>query len=278
MITETKEFLTDMRYRFTRPVWNTDLFTDLERAYGKYLYVPFDVPKIEPKNMADFVRFYYRNAKVVEKKMSDFVDNKEQANEVSPYLSITSPVEVSGRVSAQWAGNEVPEIYDKFPELFDQFYEYFPFAESSRFGWTMWSSNKDIPAHRDYGVQVDVPITIRTMLFDNNPSQSLRLFLDPLDKQVDFRYNINLPKDTNTFAWNNLRQKHYSVYTPGHRKILWIISPFMIENAFKKNHVNQYVDLLDRSIAKYKEETVVDNLTDTNNYLNVDVNNIHEVL
>jgi hypothetical protein len=82
---ETKSFLTDMRNNFSSSVWNTSLYTDFERTYGKYLYVPFDVPKIQPNDMSEFIRFYFKNAKQAVKTIDDFVDTKEEANDVSPY-------------------------------------------------------------------------------------------------------------------------------------------------------------------------------------------------
>ena len=274
---ETKSFLTDMRNKFSSSVWNTSLYTDFERTYGKYLYVPFDVPKIQPNDMGEFIRFYFKNAKQAVKTIDDFVDTKEKANDVSPYYTITNSAG-HNRHAAFWSGNDVPDIQTKFPEIFEQYYEYFPFVGSPNFRWTMWSSNKDIPYHRDYGMQIDAPITFRVMLFDTNPKQSLGFTLDPLDKQADLKYDIKLPNDSNSFVWNNLRQKHGSVYTQGHRKILMIISPFEVENIFKKQHMNSFIDLLERSIAKYKKETVIDTMTDAKNYLNIDIDNTHNIM
>ena len=274
-VLETKDDLTRIRSKFVINSFGSSLYTDFEKIYGKYLYLPFDIPKIQPNNMADFIRYYYHNSKVALKTKDDFADSAAEANKSSPYLTITSSGKHNTHASI-WSGNDVEDIYNKFPELFEQMLEYFPFIEGPTFRWSMWSSNKDIPSHRDFGLHFDSPIVLRVMLFDTNPKQSLSLTLDPLDKDINLTYDIKLPPDSNSFTWNNLRQKHQSVYTSGHRKILMIVSPYEIEDMLKDSKKrNQYIDLLDRSIAKYKDYTVIDNLTDVHSYLNIDTNEIN---
>ena len=140
----------------------------------------------------------------------------------------------------------------------------------------MWSANRDVPEHRDYGSQIDAPVGIRIMMYDDNPQQSLFLRKDPpeMPNQQYEWYPTNTPDDTNTFAWNNLRQKHRSFYTKGHRKILMIISAkeigYITNTISGRKLINHYVDLLDKSISKYKDHCVIDDEFDYTRYLDFD--------
>jgi hypothetical protein len=262
---ETRENLTKLRAYSANYYWKSDLYTDFEKTYGKYLYVPFDVPVIRPNNMMKFAEFYFRNAQPITKVKTDILSSKFEGNERSPYLSITSKAEENSDV---WSPNTVPEIYNEFPEIFEQIHEYLPFVEDPLFKWSMWSSNRDVPAHRDYGSQIDAPVGVRIKLLDTNPNETLSLLPDPLERDHNFDwYPLNIPKDTNTFAWNNLRQKHRSIYNHGHRKVLMIFSAKSLHQMITGKCLNRYIDILDRSIAKYQKETVVDTATTFSDYL-----------
>ena len=56
-------------------VFGSPEYTELERAYGKYLLVPFAVPKILPNDMGKFVDFYNRNAKFAVKMKEDIAED-----------------------------------------------------------------------------------------------------------------------------------------------------------------------------------------------------------
>ena len=264
---EDKPTLTQMRRYSSTFYYNSPLLTDFEKTYGKYLFVPFDIPVIKPNDMEKFVRFYFTNAKMVSKVISDLLSTDFNAGDKSPYLSITSVAEDNSDV---WAPNKVPAIYTEFPEIFEQIHEYMPFVTNRDFKWTMWSSNWDVPEHRDYGSMIDAPVGVRIKLFDTNPYETLSLKQDPLDfhKEYDW-YSLPIPPDTNSFAWNNLRQKHKSVFVRGNRKILMIFSAKDLHKMITGPNLNHYVDLLDRSIAKYKNSTVVDTETKCSDYLTI---------
>jgi len=270
---ETKENLKSLRAYSAEYAWGSDLYTDFEKAYGKYLLVPFDIPKIVPNDINKFVLFWFTKADSAIKIKTDMLSQQGvgSGNIRSPYLQITS---VGDKHSDVWSDNQVPDIYTEFPEIFEQVHEYMPFITRKDFKWYMWSANWNVPAHRDYGSQLDCPSGIRIMLFDNNPAPTLSMTVDPIDKEYSRKYPIIIPDDTNSFAWNNLRQKHESVYTRGHRKILFIISPkeltYFLSTIDNRKTINKYVDLLDRSIAKYKDHVVVDTDNDYTDYLALD--------
>ena len=287
---ESKKNLRELRSVTALNSWENDLYTDFEKAYGKYLFVPFAIPKIQPNDMNKFIEFFFTESKDAIKVKADMLSNAAPIttpsglpgkptrgwwnnSPVSPYKQITS---IGGKHSDIWSDNEVPEIHQAFPELFEQIHEYMPFISRPDFKWFMWSANRDVPPHRDYGSQIDAPVGIRIMLYDNNPVQSLSLKLDPIDKPKDHYewYPCTTPEDTNTFAWNNLRQKHKSFYTRGHRKILMIISAkeigYITATKTGRKNLNWYVDLLDKSIAKYKDSCVIDTENDYTDYLAFD--------
>jgi hypothetical protein len=271
LLNETKEVLTQNRNYAATRWWGNDLYTDLERAYGKYLFIPFAIPKIVPNDMNKFVEFFFTKSQNAVKIRTDHLSQAGSgAVGRSPYKQITSSEEGVGDHSDVWSDNQVPEIYNQFPELFEQIHEYMPFIERQNFKWFMWSSNWDVPPHRDFGPQIDMPASMRIKIFDNNPYETLEMEVDPLDWNTGNyhrRYRLPIPEDTNSFAWNNLRQKHRSEYIKGHRKILMIISPKELRRCLTGSNLNKYVDLLDRSVDKYRDNVVVDTDTTFSDYL-----------
>jgi hypothetical protein len=263
MIIENKENLTRMRAEEATQIFGSPYYTELERAYGKYLLVPFDVPKIVPNDMEKFVYFYDQHAKFALKMKDDIAEDllkDDRPEGQTPYRSIDSCESTQTMI---WAKNYVPEIFTEFPELFDQIHDYFPFLDRG-FMWTMWSSAKDIIPHRDMRSMLDMPIRLRIKLYDNNPTETLGLHLAPVDKPIIGPWTIDVPDDTNSFAWNNLRTRHESKFTYRHKKILLI----SFAN-YSGPKMNQYVDLLDRSITKYKERLLIDTYTTVGDYINV---------
>ena len=271
LMDETKTVLSEQRARSASYYWGNGLYTDFEKAYGKYLFVPFDLPIIAPNDKGKFVKFYFEKSTNATKVKTDLLSLQFDGSDYSPYRTITSVSR--GGHSDVWSANQVPEIYTEFPEIFEQIHEYMPFIEEKDFRWSMWSSNWDVPAHRDYGSQIDAPVGIRIKLFDNNPEETLYMKVDPLEWETDnfdVTYTLPIPKDTNSFAWNNLRQKHASRYNKGgYRKILMIVSARELGRCITGKNLNKYVDLLDRSVAKYQKETVVDQWTNFTDYLTI---------
>lgn len=262
MIVENKNNLTRMRAEEAVEVFGTPEYTELERAYGKYLLVPFAIPKIVPHDIEKFVDFYDRNAKFALKMKEDIAEDflkNDRPEGKTPYRSIDS-CEATSRMI--WGKNYVPEIFTEFPEIFDQIHDNLPFLDRG-FMWTMWSSDKDIIPHRDMRSMLDMPIRLRVMLYDDNPTETLSLHLAPVDKPIVGPWKIDIPEDTNSFAWNNLRTRHESKKYEGHKKIL------MIGFAnYPGKKMNQYVDLLDRSIGRYHNRLLIDKFTTASDYIN----------
>jgi hypothetical protein len=114
---------------------------------------------------------------------------------------------------------------------------------------------------------IDMPLAMRIKLFDSNPTETLSLLTDPIKEHNNTYVTLPRVEDSNSYAWNNLRTKHASTWRPNARKILFIWRD-KLANA---QQVNQYVDLLDRSIAKYQgtENIWIDPNPNTD-YINLD--------
>ena len=231
-------------------------YTEVERTYGKYLFIPYDIPKIVPYDMEKFVDFYFKNAKYSIKLKEDIASG---IHDETPYLSIDSSLSTD---TTLWQKNYVPRMYDEFPELFEQIHDYMPFLDDG-FMWKMWSSVKNILFHRDVRTMIDMPMRLRIKIFDDNPVESLNLQVAPIDKPVNGEWSIPVPDDTNSFSWNNLRTRHGSKFTTGHRKIL-----FIAYANYTGKKLYQYTDMLDRSIAKYKDHVLVDTKNTVSDYIN----------
>jgi len=237
------------------------LYSDFEKTYGKYTFIPFAIPKILPNDIGKFKEFFYSRCKFSDKDVVDFISVKEMRGDVRIYETIDS---FSPNWQPVWTKNVHIEVYKEFPEFFEQIHEYMPWVGGKLFHWNMWSSAKNIPSHRDYTSLIDVPHAMRIKIYDENPSETLKLKIDPLRQHDNTFEFISVPEDTNSFAWNNLRTKHESIFTPPHRKILFIWRDVLRD----EKQVTQLADLFDRSIAKYKDQVMIDDNPPTD-YLNI---------
>ena len=261
VIHESKENLTKMRSHECNLLYGTDVYSELERAYGKYLYVPLAVPIIVPNDLDKFVEYFFKHAISIAKVVEDTLSPKVAASD-QPYVAIDS-------VSPGWdlsvfAKNHFAPIYTDFPEIFDQIHSHLPFVGERDFRWSMWSSGLNVPLHRDYTSMIDFPSAVRIKLFDNNPFETLSVEVHPTTKKSDRKFFLPIPKDTNTFAWNNLRTKHKSGFLTGKglRKIL-----FLWRDELKTPlQINQYIDVIEKSITAYVEETMIDT-NDVSDYI-----------
>jgi len=227
-----------------------DLYHDLEKSYGKYLFVPFAIAKIIPRDIEKFKDFFFDKCTTVSK-IPEKMGNSTLEGQVS-FQSIDS---VSpSRNTQMFPKHPVPEIYNNFPEIFEQIHDLMPWVGNEDFRWTMWSSISNIGWHRDSSSMLDIPNSVRILLYDNNTTQSLSLKLSPPEKISGEELKLPIPEDTNSFAWNNLRTKHQSVFNEPYRKILFIYR----DRLSTKKQINQYVDLLEKSINKYKDQLLID--------------------
>lgn len=264
VIIETKENLTSLRNHELDSIPEVKtLYTELEQTYGKYLFVPYDLPKIQINDLEKFLIFFFRNGKHAGKQVEDLSSSTFNATR-STYLTIDSKVDSWTPV---WTRNIVESVYTEFPELFEQIHDLMPWVGDKDFRWNMWSSANKVPPHRDHTSMIDMPLAMRIKLFDSNPTETLSLLTDPIKEHNNTYVTLPRTEDSNSYAWNNLRTKHSSTWRPNARKILFIWRD-KLANA---QQINQYVDLLDRSIAKYQgtENLWIDPNPNTD-YINLD--------
>lgn len=235
--------------------WNTSVYSELEKSYGQYLYLPLDVPKILPYDLEKFVDYYFSMAKNRHGYAYGKSEKQSADRELFPvFLSIDSP---------NCPDNDKANIREDFPKLFpeilEQIYEYLPVNRNVSIAYSLWSANRSVLKHRDKLRMLDLPINWRIKIYDTNPKETLYIIPDPPGTYNQKQF-LKIPETSNTFAWNNLRVLHGSDFIPGHRKIL------MIPMFGLPINENKIVDLLDRSVAKYREFVVVDTY-DVKNYL-----------
>jgi hypothetical protein len=242
-----KKSITELRNQFHSLYQNKKVITrseliELENLYGKICYLPFDIPRFEEPKMVDW---FFEKCKSITKQKADIADSYSG---ISLFNSINVYLDPSYKnISTIWSVNEVDNFKETFPHFYQQIHDLLPLKSIPRLNF--WQSIKQIAPHRDHASCVDMPNSIRIMLYDENPRSTLYLNEDSEHAAGD-RFYIQPMQDTNTFAWNNLRVTHGSDYDSKYRKILIIFNDFIVDN-------KKYKTLIDRSLEKYKNELLV---------------------
>jgi hypothetical protein len=257
---QTKEMLTKTRAREAVRLWKSAEYNELEKAYGDYLFVPLDIPIIQANDQQAFLDFFHKNADYTRRVKKD-VAGLETADTIKNYKPTFKTIDSHPTGNSAWSRNYVADLFYNFSEIFEQIYEYYP-MDPDTLNFALWSSRGAVQPHRDETSMIDMPINFRLKLFDSNPCETMKLHLSPMDKPSPAAYIFKIPKDTNSWVWNNLRLKHSSVKMVGYEKILMIFFPNYSLN------MNKFIDLLDRSISKYKDALIVDTYTTSADYIN----------
>jgi len=216
----------------------------LEEKFGNIGFTPLDIPLIKDDN---FFQWYFENA------IPSVKQNKDVATEYtggSSFLSIDQMPDWYDTSKSVWSKNKV-DIEKRWPELWDQFYEYLPFDQIV--GLTVWSSIKDIVAHRDQSLFLDLPLEFRIVM-DQNTVDNFWVSEVLPNTSVEEKLStsaIPLNLDTNSFVWSNLRTQHYSKFYSNHKKITFI---FHWSN---KINWKKYEKIIERSIEKYQKYALI---------------------
>ena len=155
---------------------------------------------------------------------------------------------------AAWLTKVSQELRETQPQFLNSIFDLMPFSRIRSV--RLWSANKPIPAHYDGNMpasldgKLQFPAEIRIMLHDANATETFWCCSSTKYRPgpntvvpADDRYYIKLPKDSNTFAWNNEGYLHGADYHSPHRKILAVIKGWVDTRRLEK--------LLDQSIEKY---------------------------
>jgi hypothetical protein len=225
---------------------------DLEKQYGKYLFVPLALPIFELPEKDHFFSWWSKNMAVTKKLDGDAVMS---GYGITPFET----VDLINEIGNQWweSNNQQTGFKTEFPKLWQQFHDQLPMKILRL---TLWSSRHEIQEHRDSAECVDLPASFRMMLYDDNPTETLYVLDNPLRPFTsENAHMINRAPNTNSFVWNNLRCKHGSVYNPGYKKVLAFAAGIF--------DVNRYGDLLEQSVNTYKDYCITSKYS-IENYIN----------
>ena len=226
---------------------NRNQILELEKKFGKVCFTPLAVPKIED---SDFYTWFFDRAKPSVKQNQDIATDYTGG---SSFLSIDVVPDWYDTSKSVWSKNVITDFNKQWPKLWQQFYDYLPFDKIV--GLSIWSSTKDIIAHRDQSLFLDLPLEFR-VLMDTNPNFNLSVSEVLPNNSIENKLQTtNVPNnlDTNCFAWSNLRSQHHSVYDENYKKIIFI---FHYTN--KINWV-RYEQLLANSLLKYPDYAMISN-------------------
>lgn len=218
---------------------------ELEKDYGKFCFVPLDIPCIKHN---DFANWYFEKAIPITRIFNDKTSDALIGS--SPFLSVDY-TEWKVPEKTKWDINVQDDLFLQFPSLREQILDYFPFKELH---WiNIWSSYKSVQPHRDDSYYFDTPLSFRLMIHDENPKPTL-FFLDQFNQKHYPDWG-----ETNSFVFNNLRLKHGSSYNPAYRKCIFVFWRYVLD-------IKKYRDLLERSISKFQDKLVID-ASPTSNYI-----------
>jgi hypothetical protein len=141
----------------------------IESKYGKYLFVPLALPVFEVPDKEHFFAWWNTNMAVTKKLDGDAVMS---GYGIAPFETI----DIVNEIGNQWweANNQRESFKKEFPKLWQQFNDYLPLENILRL--TFWSSRHAIQEHRDSAEFMDTPGSLRVMLYDDNPEETLYIF------------------------------------------------------------------------------------------------------
>lgn len=228
------------------------LVIELEHLIGKYCFVPLDIPNIIDTNIVDW-----------------FQENKKSIIKLNPSVGIPQYGDGHGGfdsvdvykdetyypVNKTWEINpyNFENFKFKFKDIYEQVLEYMPFKDLN--GFMFWSSTQRIIPHRDHNIFVDFPNNFRTMIYDNNPEQTLWVKEHIPETQIKIdgtETYVPRLKESNSYIWNNLRVLHGSNYSPDYFKIMMVYTRFQVD-------WYAYRELMERSISKYSDLLLASN-------------------
>lgn len=235
-----KQVFTEKRRQIIDRDNNANVVEQLEKKYGKYCYVPLDIPPLsEHKKITEW---YLQNCKPITKLENDVARSKPG---IGGYDSIDVYYNISEIKNPFWSQVTDHNFLEEFPHFYQELMDVWPFKSVTHV--MFWKSTNVTWAHRDEGDFRDLPNLFRSLIYEENPIPTLwaEQFLPNAEKSIK-KYPVHRIPDRPNWAWNNLRVKHASSYDKRFKKILMII------NSAKLDY-DRYDKLLERSISKYSK-------------------------
>lgn len=223
----------------------------MEYLYGKYNFIVFDLPKFELDDQEKFLNVWHNQN----------VDcGRIKKDIASPYTVDPTPrfrcvdiLDVTPDQEKIWTSN----FYDMtavIPRFYQQMYDLLPFKKINYV--RLWQSKQNIRWHRDDSWwYVNFPSEIRIMMYNENSTGTLGII--PETKPANIKF-VNLPEESNSFAFNNVRCLHGSYKHNNVEKILACFSGILDLDKFDK--------LLENSASKYGH---LSSITENDSYENL---------
>lgn len=237
---------------------NLDECPRLEEKYKGIVALPLALPRFELDSADDFWRIWKEEQSKVDRQHIDRGAVGKDPAKVSKLHTQWDGLALYEDETlldlAAWRTKLSPALAESQPNYIKSIFENLPFVRIR--SMRLWSANRTIPAHYDGNMPVSLdgklkfPTEIRIMLDDKNPAETFWLTAVAKNKPhtpipLSDRYYVKLPKDTNTFAWNNEDYLHGADFKPQYRKILVVIKGWI--------DVTKLELLLDQSIEKYSD-------------------------
>lgn len=215
---------------------------EAEHQWGNYCFIPLDIPKLsEAKQIS---KWFFENSKQVIKLKADIACPLTGKGAFNSVDVLVNACEKKERI---WSINNNHDFLNEFPKFHEELLDLFPYVEIPHFKF--WQSIREVYKHRDDQDFRDFPSSFRALIYDENPEETL--FIEeclpntPMD-QTGKTVKVPRLSDSHSFAWNNLRTKHFSSHDEKYRKIILILNGTHID--YKK-----YRSLMERSVEKYSE-------------------------
>jgi len=203
---------------------------ELVRKYKDIPYLSISCPKIVPDDLEQFVDFYYKHAGDGLRLRPSYdepwnKDDHPQGQSSSWHNPLWKSLEIYKNPKADdWFGTNTIDTISVdgaklFPKLQQQIFDVMPFNEL--FFIRFWSNQMPIGLHKDQDWTFNIPMSFRAIIHDENTQPTF--YLSKSREHVEKIY-VDLPNDTNTFAFNNGSTFWHGADFFGPHKILLVVS------------------------------------------------------
>lgn len=204
------------------------------------IWTVIDAPKLEPENWEKFWDMWNKHAGASYINGADPAGNKDskyaktgERTQFFKGLNLYAKDE-KDLIDGTW---ELPYLNYKeiFPNLLDDIYNAMPWIEELLV-CRLWNSTMNIPYHRDHTLE---DVALRAMIYDENPKGTFKVWKPGINRAY-----VELPKESNWFAYNNAKCLHGSDKTEGINKIILL-------TVHKTKNKEQMLDHFKASAEKY---------------------------
>lgn len=197
---------------------------ELEHDYLDQSHIICNIPRIELDNLQEFLQIY---------KDSSVEALRQEPSFDEPWSKEHHPMPVNSWNSALWNsldlyvdtnlpkgfGQETMssrylDLRNQFPRFYQQVFDLYPFKQIWFVKFLL--NRQSIPGHQDTDWQFNCPTSFRSIIWDTNPQPTFWIERNGLKHYVD------LPNNTNTFAYNNGTYRHGADWL-GHLKIIMVV-------------------------------------------------------